>query len=182
MLQALTNPGYATFFGSLAGSSIALLALLAGALLNAHLNRKRDDAVRADEAASVAAALKGELSSLNDFLITNAEGIRKLKDDFIIPDLSVTIRILPAMLPKFGLLNSNTVQEVIVAYVAIEGYGDQLILLGGKKERSITEHRRLVSFSQEDADDVAKLNRKLSHTIQRAIKALDQEQVRLKAA
>jgi hypothetical protein len=38
--------GSASFLGTLAGSTLGLFAILAGALFNAHLNRRRDDALR----------------------------------------------------------------------------------------------------------------------------------------
>lgn len=59
-LQSLTG-GAATAVGSFIGSFIGFLALLGGALFNFHLNRKRDLEIRRYEAASVAAALYGEV-------------------------------------------------------------------------------------------------------------------------
>lgn len=38
--------GTASFIGTLAGSTLGFLALLAGALFNAHLNRSRDNRLR----------------------------------------------------------------------------------------------------------------------------------------
>jgi hypothetical protein len=38
--------GSASFVGTLAGSSFDLLAILIRAFVNAHLNRKRDDAIK----------------------------------------------------------------------------------------------------------------------------------------
>lgn len=43
-LTALPS-GAAGFLGTLAGSTLGLLALILGALLNASLNRKRDDQI-----------------------------------------------------------------------------------------------------------------------------------------
>jgi hypothetical protein len=42
------------FLGTLTGSLLGLLAILAGALFNAHLNRARDDRLRLEEARSYA--------------------------------------------------------------------------------------------------------------------------------
>jgi hypothetical protein len=55
------SQGQATFLGTLTGSSIGLIALLIGALFNAHLNRRRDDRLRREEQRTVAAALQAEL-------------------------------------------------------------------------------------------------------------------------
>ncbi len=41
-----SSPGLGTFFGALMGSSIGLLAILVGAMFNAHLNRRQHDRVR----------------------------------------------------------------------------------------------------------------------------------------
>jgi hypothetical protein len=49
------SQGQATFIGSLIGSSIGLIALLLGALFNAHLNRRRDDRLRREEQRATAA-------------------------------------------------------------------------------------------------------------------------------
>lgn len=46
------------------GSILGFIALLCGALFNFHLNRKRDAAMRADEALAVMAALYGEILAL----------------------------------------------------------------------------------------------------------------------
>lgn len=53
--------GAASFVGSVAGSGFGLIALLIGALFNSHLNRKRDERLRTEEARTVAAALYGEI-------------------------------------------------------------------------------------------------------------------------
>ncbi len=55
------SPGAASFLGSLTGASVGLMALLLGALFNAHLNRSRDDRLRKEDARALAAALRAEL-------------------------------------------------------------------------------------------------------------------------
>ena len=50
------NPATTFLFG--------LIALIIGALFNSHLNRRRDDRQRAEEAKAVAAALYGEMIPL----------------------------------------------------------------------------------------------------------------------
>ena len=69
--------GAANFIGSLTGAVVGLLALLAGAMFNAHLNRRRDDRLRRAETRSTASALRAELSSLMDTLISNASDLEK---------------------------------------------------------------------------------------------------------
>ena len=69
-LQGLSG-GAAAFVGSLTGSAIGLVALLLGALFNAYLNRRRDDALRNADARSVAAALRAELITIEEMLLAN---------------------------------------------------------------------------------------------------------------
>jgi hypothetical protein len=65
--------GAAGFVGSVTGSSLGLVALLIGAMVNAHLNRRRDDRLRRDQTRSFAVALKSELKQLQAVLIQNAD-------------------------------------------------------------------------------------------------------------
>ncbi len=52
--------------GTLIGSSLGLIAILAGALFNAQLNRKRDDLLRENDASALRAALIAELTGFRD--------------------------------------------------------------------------------------------------------------------
>jgi hypothetical protein len=52
------SQGQASFLGSLTGAAIGLIALLLGALFNAHLNRRRDDRLRREDQRAVATALR----------------------------------------------------------------------------------------------------------------------------
>jgi hypothetical protein len=91
------SQGQATFLGTLAGSSIGLFALLAGALFNAWLNRRRDDWLRRQEQRGVATALRAELAGCKQALLTNAEKMNKDRRTatFLMPDLVHAIRIMP---------------------------------------------------------------------------------------
>lgn len=71
-LQSLQG-GAATAVGAMTGSVIGFGALVAGALFNAKLNRDRDDRLRSLETRSVAAALRGELRSVETTLRENAK-------------------------------------------------------------------------------------------------------------
>src|SRR3954469_12037607 len=71
-----TQPqGAASFLGTVTGSFLGLVALLAGALFNAHLSRRRDDRLRRIEARAVAASLTTELRQFEDILLRNADGL-----------------------------------------------------------------------------------------------------------
>jgi len=79
-LQGLQG-GAATFVGALTGSAIGLVALVLGALFNAHLNRRRDRELRLQDTRSIAASLWAELAGLEEALTSNAEGLDKSESD-----------------------------------------------------------------------------------------------------
>lgn len=60
--------GAADFFGAVIGFVLGFLALVGGALINAHLNRRRDDRLQKAKERSVEAALYGELIFLREEL------------------------------------------------------------------------------------------------------------------
>ncbi len=58
------SPSAAQFWGAVVGVGGGLTAILIGALVNAVLNRRRDDRLRDIEGRAVAAAIRGELASM----------------------------------------------------------------------------------------------------------------------
>jgi hypothetical protein len=169
------SQGQAAFLGSLVGALVGLLALLLGALFNAHLNRKRDDRLRAEERYSVVAALKAEFSGLSGSLLSNAELLKDHKGGFLVPDLAQSVRVAPHMLPKIGLLDPETIQSVINAYVLVDQYCEKLLLLGGhvREDLEAKTDRRLVHLSTDNSAHVITLNRNLSDALQKTIARLD---------
>jgi hypothetical protein len=65
--------GAANFVGSFTGAAIGLIALLIGALFNAHLNRCRDDRLKEQDCIAVASTLFAELQGIHRTLIENAQ-------------------------------------------------------------------------------------------------------------
>jgi len=124
--------GQATFLGSFVG----LFALLVAALVNAHLNRRRDDRLRAEERRSVGTALRAELAGFKDTLVENSETLSHAQEDhgafFLLPELARSIRIWPHMIPKLGIFDQETIGRVTDAYLVMEQYGERLLLLGGR--------------------------------------------------
>jgi hypothetical protein len=126
------SQGQATFVGTLTGSFFGLVALLLGALFNAHLNRRRDDRLRSEEQRGVATALRAEFAGCRGALLTNSQELKKGDAvQFVTPDFVHAIRIEPHMIPKLGLLDEETIDKVANAYLAIEEHGGRLLLLGG---------------------------------------------------
>jgi hypothetical protein len=175
--------GQATFLGSFVG----LFALLVAALVNAHLNRRRDDRLRAEERRSVGTALRAELAGFKDTLVENSETLSHAQEDhgafFLLPELARSIRIWPHMIPKLGLFDQETIGRVTDAYLAMEQYGERLLLLGGRLvdptgaavgRRATTDRDRLlISLSTANAPHVVRMNNGVLATIQKAIAQLD---------
>lgn len=142
------SQGQATFIGSMIGSSIGLIALLLGALFNAHLNRRRDNHLRKEERETVAAGLLAELVGIRNSLsgvIISAEQAREKQTNFFVSDVP-RVRVLPDMVPKLGLLGPSTIHRVLVAYNEAEGFREDLIQWGGtlEKESDASLRRRIL--------------------------------------
>lgn len=116
--------------GNVIGSLIGLVALLIGALFNAHLNRNRDDRMRQQEIESVRSAIGTELRC---FALTFDERFHTLErfvgeqdGERTSPEV-VAIRLtLPepvvyhALASKIGLLGKDEVSAVITAWHVAE--------------------------------------------------------------
>jgi len=144
------SQGQATFIGSLIGSSIGLIALLLGALFNAHLNRRRDTSLRREERETVAAALMAELVGIRNGLsevVIFVKEAHEHRTDFIVSD-AVRVRVLPDMIPKLGLLGPSTIHRVLTAYSRAEGLRESFLQSGGTLEaRRIIMPARSVDFA-----------------------------------
>jgi hypothetical protein len=158
-LDNLSN-GAASFLGSLAGAGLGLIAILAGALYNAHLDRERDDRLRAQEAKATAIAVKEELRMIRDSLVSNAKTIRDMpKNEVSLPNPADYVRVFPQVVPKLGLLNEDAIGPVIEAYTALEEYAGRLLEMVAKSEER--DKRRLVvtpagsAFAAQLSDRVA---------------------------
>jgi hypothetical protein len=143
------SPGQATFLGWMVG----FFTVVGGALLNAHLNRKRDDRLRREEQRAVATALRAELAGFRRALLTNIQALEKGGPTpgarAVTPDLAYAVRIGPHMIPKLGLLDEETIDKVVNAYLAIDEHGDMMLLFGGRLFLTqSTSHWRLERLSR----------------------------------
>lgn len=116
------------------GSVIGFSALMAGALFNAHLNRERDNRLRADEIKAVAAALYGEVVLLRKSLIRMANAVarrhfahgmgrhrdqpfdRHFREQIALPEP----KLYPALADKVGTLPSQMALEIVAFYARLE--------------------------------------------------------------
>lgn len=163
-LQGLQG-GAATFVGALTGSAIGLIALVLGALFNAHLNRKRDNDLRLQETRAVAASLWAELLGLEEALTENAKGLDTSDSDFFLPDPSHSVRVFPSVISKIGLLDVETIKRVIEAYIVVDQYAETLMILGGKVPNNMPSHRRVFAMPVGRAKDVADINRQVASLV-----------------
>jgi hypothetical protein len=171
---AALSQGSASFIGTLTGSTLGLIALLIGALFNAHLNRRRDDRLRDEDRVALASALYAELSGIHRTLIENAQHLTDRPADpsggFMVPEPSM--KLLPGTLSRIGLLRPETIRKVMDAYVLTEQYAEQLILSGGKLQRNMPEHHQLVYLDATHAKFVSEFNRTRARVVKEAIDAL----------
>jgi hypothetical protein len=167
--------GSASFVGTLTGSTLGLFALLVGALFNAHLNRKRDDKLRKKEARALAVALRAELAGKSRNLLDNAKRLEEQKGEghFLVPDIAQSLRIMPSLTDKLGLLDEETIVAVLDAYVVMEQYCERLIISGGKLMDGLPGNRRLVSVDPTLFKRLRGGNLGVNDVIEKAIKRLD---------
>jgi hypothetical protein len=170
-LQGLSG-GAATFLGALTGSSVGLVAILVGALFNAHLNRRRDDRVRREDVRSVATALQAELMGLHRTLIDNAKGLKEAPADFLVPDLKRSVVVFPELLSKLGFLDVETIRSVIDAHIVVRQYADTLTLLGGQRGSTERGQENIIAMSNERVEHVIAVNESTAEQIDKAIQLL----------
>jgi hypothetical protein len=174
------SQGQATFLGWLVG----ILTLVGGALFNARLNRNRDDRLRREDQRSIAAAMRAELSGIDRRLSANSDRLRStvLKQEgnglesIFVPDISHSVRVLPEMTSKIGLLDPETIRDVIDAYIVVEQYGEQLLrAVGGSLIEQVGEYRRGIVLANGvgEVNILIAVNEGTSDAIQTALKKLD---------
>jgi hypothetical protein len=168
------SPGAATFAGALTGSLVGLIALLLGALFNAHLNRRRDDRLRNEDRRALAAALRTELAGIATTLELNAAQLKKDPADVIVPDVAHSVRVMPQMTSKLGLLGIDTIQKVIDSYIVIEQYCEQLIMRDGVlSSPQHTPNRRLIGMKVDKVPAIIAINENMAKRLREAVQSLD---------
>jgi hypothetical protein len=171
------SQGQASFVGTLTGSFFGLVALLLGALFNAHLNRRRDDRIREEDQRAVATALRAELEGLRRTLSDAAEtvsqeGYLQPDEQVQVPDLAQSIRIMPEVISKLGLLDETIISAVVDAYGMVEEYSAKLLLLGGRLGVTPDNFMRYVALPPDRLVPLVRLNTVTAEVIQKAIAQL----------
>jgi len=174
---AVLPPSSASFVGTLTGSFLGLIALLLGALFNAHLNRKRDDNLREVDRVALAKSIYAELTGVHRTLVENAQRLKDhapaVDEGFMVPDLHHSVQVFSHMLPKIGLLPMDIIRKVMDAYVLIEQYAEGMIFLGGKLQPDMPGNRRVVFMNAILAETVAAINLSRASFIKDVIDALE---------
>lgn len=124
-IRQLEGP-QASFLGAMIGLFGGVVTLLAGALVNAEINRRRDDRLRDEDARLVATALAAELNT-NRALLCNGllQFVRaeKKNEKVLSGDLqeiyAVNTAIFESLFDKIGHLPAETIENVLRTYAHI---------------------------------------------------------------
>ncbi|MBB4465432.1 hypothetical protein [Rhizobium leguminosarum] len=122
-----------------------LIALVTGALFNAHLNRRRDDRLRSEESKAVSAALYGEILLMRQsvqraaLVVANKFFASGRANVFNEHTLELTTlrdpRLYPALASKLGLLPPDLVLAITKFHADYEAVREWLPKLVEKPER-----------------------------------------------
>jgi hypothetical protein len=94
-------------------------------------------------------------------------------NNVLVPDIAQSIRIMPKVTDKLGLLDVETIVAVIDAYIVIEQFCERLIINGGVLFKGTPEDRRLIQVDESLYDTLRGGNLAVSDMIEKAIKKLD---------
>lgn len=126
---------------------LGLVALVVGALFNAHLSRRRDDRLRAEEAKAVSAALYGEILLMRQSARSAAMVVastfqasepQNVFNEHTLERASAPLkdaRLYPALASKLGLLPPDVVLAITKFHADYEAVREWLPKLVEKRER-----------------------------------------------
>jgi hypothetical protein len=110
--------------GNAVGSGIGLLALLLGALWNAHLTRMRDDKMRKQRAQSIAAALGAEIGGYASSLFVAFSSLAAWLDSGVAVKRERLLVALPVVWPKLaeqiGELPPEDARDIAITWQEFE--------------------------------------------------------------
>lgn len=112
------------WIGNVIGSSIGLFAILAGALWNAHLTRKRDRQIRLEEAVSLRSALAAELSTALELTAGRFSQVILTRGSLSPQMLQAlnppTLVMWPKLCDKLGWLEGAQARGVVMSFSLLE--------------------------------------------------------------
>ena len=166
-------PSAAAFLGALAGAGGGLLAIILGALLNAELNRRRDDRLRWQEAEALMKSLATEMGAIATVSRAHATSLRRA-------DIGLTIRMIRLLEPpravmveanadKFGWIPEVPRRHVFHALFAKETLAATI--------RGLATHSAEAQISAEARANIAEGFDKLASAADGAVNELRQAKV-----
>jgi len=173
-IDALSDPA-ATLVGSAIGIFGGLIAILLGALFNAHLNRVRDDRILNDEKRKVATVFHEELKIIHHALVATSKQMRSSKSELPLDfDFTRLIRMFRQSMDKLALLNSEVISIVIRAYTFYETFGQRMRALGTMQTNESTGESELI-FPLASLNTVADVVDSHATAIKLAVDAMDKQ-------
>lgn len=130
------QPHVVSFFGTALGILAGFCTLVAGALFNSHLNRRRDDRLRKIEAVALAGSLRVELFTIRRSLQSNADGLMEKRGDYAnIPDPGALSEIYRGAYSRLGLLDQRVINVLLNTYGTLDSLFYGLALQGGRLDK-----------------------------------------------
>ncbi|MBW9072190.1 hypothetical protein [Agrobacterium deltaense] len=162
----------ATVFGTTVGAILGFLTLTGGALLNAHLNRRRDKALHLSEQLNVLRALMIEIAQISK-LVRNQIAVLKTIDP---AQVSVSV-INPAALAivhnsdpsKLYYLPPETIQPVTAVHFALLEHEYNAIAHGMALKQSVDGKFRSFNLAYVHVPKMIELNERLDEHIQKML-------------
>lgn len=167
-VRALDGPE-ATFWGAAVGIAGGLTAIVLGALLNAFLNRLRDDRIRLTERQSIAAGLYAEIKSAKHTIERQKNQLEQKEtspDNTKVQPSVPKIPIYEANCGNIGIIGSDVVIPIVIFYEGLmnwRAFTDKQAQILSQFRLSVANHiaqadAALTALSPfvPDRDDIAK--------------------------
>ena len=151
-----------------------------GALLNAQLNRNRDNRIRRHDRRGLAAALQVEAAMLRDSFFRNAtEADTDHRPDSLIyvQDPMQLAVVWKEVAARVGLLGTPAIRAVVEAHGSLPMYVEGLLSAGASLVEARTRHdeRRIVCVPPQSRRHFVVLSRKMGENFAQAVELLDKE-------
>lgn len=170
------SPSAASFLGSLAGPFLGLIAVLLGALFNAHLNRRRDDRLRKQERTGWETALKVELQILRDFFRDQSAEASSSHESglFAVPKTSHATAIFRLSGQNLSLFPPDKLEIVLKTYSLIEFYDEIVLTIAREGDAVNTGPSQYIIVPHALRDQYAMVTLDLANTFDSALEEFSQ--------
>lgn len=146
------------WMGNVIGSAIGLLAILLGAMWNAHLTRRRDKSLRLEEIAAFKGAISAELSvaleltagKFAQVVLTSGD----LPKNTLVSLKPAPLIVWPKLCEKLGWLEVELSQDVVKAFGLLEWHMSVLRAMVDESIEGDHDRRKNIYRNQLFAQDV----------------------------